>query len=78
MADQSSINDWIDRGAVIVAAFGQALDGVTPGLGKVACAHFTAPFQDRRCEYFPYDDAHGPVSYTHLDVYKRQLYYCAE
>ena len=39
---------------------------VVPGL-RVNCDRF-------RTLYFQYDSA-TPVSYTHLDVYKRQVYY---
>ena len=44
------------------------------GEGSGACPNFKAAPVCGNCACFSGGDDHGTVSYTHLDVYKRQAY----
>ena len=60
---------WQGRGAVDIAAL---LDSVEDG-ARQAAVFRTLP-KDLAADVFSYLPGPTPVSYTHLDVYKRQVY----
>ena len=62
----------LDRFSYLCGAMDAFAELVHAGVKQLALSHPCASLAERDA-LLPF--AHGPVSYTHLDVYKRQVYH---